>query len=70
MISMLPLLECITCSLSLSIKTVLFAIVICIFHESNYLRLFIMSYRPGLILLKYFSTDSILNLSHLLLYSA
>ena len=49
-------------------KSEQYAIVICIFHESDSLRLLMMSYRHGLILLKYFSNDSVLNLSPLLSY--
>ena len=36
---------------------------------SDFLRLFMMSFKYGLILLRYFSTDSILFLSPLLSYS-
>ena len=64
MISMLGLFECITCSSSLSIKKIkLFTIFNRIFYVSDFLKLFIMSFKCGLILLRYSSTDSILFLS-------
>ena len=64
MISMLSLFECITHSLSLSIQeTKLFAIGNSIFHVSYFLRLLMMSFKYGLILLRYSSTDSLLFLS-------
>ena len=67
---MLLLSECITCSSSLSTEeTNLFAIVNWIFPVSNFLRLFMMSFKYGLISLRYSSTDSVLFPSLLLLYS-
>ena len=58
---MLLLFECIGCSSSLSMEEImLFAIVNSIFHGSDLLRLFMMSFKCGLILLRYFSTDSVL----------
>ena len=56
-ISMLSLFECITCSSSLSIDEIkLFAIANRIFHVSHFSRLFIASFKYGLILLRYSST--------------
>ena len=70
MISMLSLFECITCSSLLSKEEIkLFAIVNSIFYVSDFLRLFMMSFKYRLILLRYSSTDSVLFLSQLLLYS-
>ena len=67
MISMLSLYGCITCSSSLSIeKLKLIAIVYWIFHVLDFLRLFIMSFKYGLILLRYSSANSVLFLSLLL----
>ena len=67
---MLLLSECITCSSSLSMEeTKLFAIVNWIFPVSNFLRLFMMSFKYGLISLRYSSTDSVSFPSLLLLYS-
>ena len=55
-ISMLSLTECITRCSSLSMKEIkLFAII----HMSDFLRLFMMSFKSGLILLRYSSTDSV-----------
>ena len=60
-IFMLLLFECIGCSSSLSMEEImLFAIVNSIFHGSDLLRLFMMSFKYGPILLRYFSTDSVL----------
>ena len=68
MISMLSLFECITCSSSLSLEEIkLIAIVNWIFHVSHFLRLFDV-FKHGLILLRYFLTDSVLFLSSLLSY--
>ena len=68
-ISMLSLFECITRSSSLSIEEIkLFAIVHWIFHLLDVLRLFMISFKYGLMLLKYSSTDSVLFLSRLLSY--
>ena len=56
---MLLLIECITRSSSLSMEEIkLFAIVNWIFHVSKFLRLLMMSFKHGLILLRYSSTDS------------
>ena len=61
MISVLSLFEWITHSSSLSMEEIkLFAIVNWIFHVSDFLRLFMMSFKYGLILLRYSSTDSVL----------
>ena len=46
----------------------IFAIVKWNFHVSEFLRLFVMSFKYGLILLRYSSTDSALFLSPLLLH--
>ena len=63
---MLSFLECITCSSSLFLGEIkLTAVFNWIFHESDSLRPFIISFKYGLIL-KYFSTHSILLLSPLL----
>ena len=70
MISMLSLFECITSSSSLSIEEIkLFAIVNWIFYVSDFLRLFMMSLKYGLILFRCTSADSALFLSPLLSYS-
>ena len=70
MISMLSLFECITRSSSLSMEEKkLFDIVNSIFHVLDFLRLFMMSFKYVLILLKYSSTDIALFLSPLLSYS-
>ena len=45
------------------------AIVNSIFHVSDFLRLFMMSFKRGLILLRYSSIDSVLFLSPLPSYS-
>ena len=68
---MLSLFECITRSSSLpsSEEEKLGIIVNWIFHVTACLRSFIMSLKYGLILSRYPSTDSILFLSPLLLYS-
>ena len=50
-------------------KTEVFAIIDWIFHESDFKRLFMTSFKYGLIFLKYFSDDSVLFLSPLLLHS-
>ena len=69
-ISMLSLFECITRSPSLSLEEIkLVAIVTLIFHVSDYLGLFMVSFKYGLILLRYSSFDSVLFLSPLLSYS-
>ena len=69
MISILSLFECITRSSSLFLEEIkLIATVNWVFHESEFLRLFNMSFKYHLILLKYSSTDSVF-LSSLLLYS-
>ena len=67
---MSSLVEYIACSPSLSLEeTKLIAIVNWIFHVSDLLRSFIMSFKYGLILLRYSLTDSVLFLSPLLSYS-
>ena len=67
MISMLSLFECITYALSLSTEEIfLFVIVTRIFHVSDFLSLFMMSFKCGLILLRNSSTDSVLFLSPVL----
>ena len=59
--------ECITPSSSLSLEEIkLIAFFIWIFHVSDFFRLFIMSFKYGLIVLRYSSTDSVF-LSPLLL---
>ena len=61
---MLSLSECITHSSLLSMEEIkLFAIVYWIFHLSEFLRLFIIPFKYGLILFRYSSTDSVLFLS-------
>ena len=61
MISMLSLFECITCSSSLSLEEIkLIAVVNCISNVSDFLRLFMMSFKYGVILLRYSSTDKVL----------
>ena len=70
MISMLSLFECTTCSSSLSMEEIkLFVIVNWIFYVSDFLRLFMMLFEHELTLLRYSSSDSVLFLSPLLLYS-
>ena len=59
--------ECITPSSSLSLEEIkLIPFFIWIFHVSDFFRLFIMSFKYGLIVLRYSSTDSVF-LSPLLL---
>ena len=66
---MLSLFECITRFLSFSMEEIkLFAIVNWVFHVSDFLRLFIMSFKYGPILLRYSSTDRVLFLSSLFFY--
>ena len=61
------LFECITCFLLLSFEEIkLIVIVNWIFHKSDFLRLFMISFKYDLILLRKFSTDSFLFLSPLL----
>ena len=63
-ISMWSDFECITRSSSLSMEKIkLFNTINWIFHLSDFLRLFVMSFKYGLILLRYSSTDGILFLS-------
>ena len=71
MISMLSLFECISYSTSLSSleEIILLVIVNWIFYVPKILRSFMISFKYGLILLRYSSTDSV-SLSPLLLYSA
>ena len=60
MISMLSLFEYITHSSSLAMKEIkLFAIVNWLFNVSDFLRLFMMPFKYGIILLKNSSTDSV-----------
>ena len=67
---MLSLFECITRSSSLSMEEImLFAIINWTFHVSDFLRLFMMSFKYGLILLRYSSTDIVLFLSPFPSYS-
>ena len=64
---MLSLFECITCSSSFSMEELKsFAIANWNFYMSVFLRLFMMSSKYGLILLKYSSADSVLFVSLLL----
>ena len=67
---MLSLFECVASSSSLSSlgEIELIAIVNWNFHVSDFWRLFIMSFKYSLTLLRYSSTDSVF-LSLLLLYS-
>ena len=70
MISILSLFECITCCSLLSMEKIkLFVIVNWILQELNFLRLFMIYLKYGLISLRYSSTDSVLFLSSLLSYS-
>ena len=70
MVSMLSLFEYITRSSSLSMEEIkLFAILNRIFHVSDFLRLFMMSFKNGLILLRYSSTDRVLFLVSYLMVS-
>ena len=69
MVSLLSLFECVTRFSSLSLEEIkLIAIVNWIFHVSDSLRIF-MSFKYGLILLKYASTNSVLFQPVLLSYS-
>ena len=69
MISMLSLFECITCFSSLSEEEIMvFPIVNWICHVSDFLRLYMMSFKYSLVLLRYSSGDTVLSLSPLLLY--
>ena len=70
MISVLSLFECITHSLSLSIEEIFFfTIASWIFHVSDFLRLFMKSFKYGLVSLRYSLTECFLFLSSLLSYS-
>ena len=61
---MLSLFECITFSSSLSMEVIkLFAIANWIFYVPDFIRLFMISFKYGLTLLRYSSTDSVLFLS-------
>ena len=63
----ISLFKCITRSSCLSLEEVkLIAIVNWIFHMLNFLKLFMMSFKYSLILLRYSATDSVLFLSPLL----
>ena len=67
---MLSFFECIARSSSLSIEEItLFAIVNLMFHLLDFLKIFMMSFKYGLFLLRRFSTDYALFLSLLLSYS-
>ena len=67
---MLSFFECITHSSLLSIEGInLFDIVNWIFHGSDFLRLFMMSLKHGLVLFRYPSRDNVIHLTPLLLYS-
>ena len=71
MTSLLYFFECITHSPSLSLEEIkLIAIVNWIFRVPDFVRLLMMSFKYGLILLRYSSTDSHLFLSPLLSYSS
>ena len=70
MISMLSLFQCITRSSSMSSEDVkLIAIVNLIFHVSDFLRLFRMSFKYGLILSRYSFIGKVIFLFPLLSYS-
>ena len=61
---MLSFFECITCSSSLSLEEIkLIAIFNYIFHVSDLLRLFMMSFKYGLIALRNSLSDRVLFLS-------
>ena len=69
MISMLSLFECITRSLSDPLEDIkLIAIANWIFHVSDVLGLFAMSFKYGLISSRYYLIDGVLVLSSLLSY--
>ena len=60
MISMLSIFECIISHSSLSMEEIkLFVIVNWIFHVTDFLRLFMMFFKYGQILLRCSSTDSV-----------
>ena len=70
MISMLSLFECFRRFSSINLKEIkLISIANWIFQESDFLRSFMKSFKYGLILLRYYSFDSVLFLSPLLSYS-
>ena len=70
MISILSLFECITRSSSVSLEEIkLIAIAIWIFQVSDFVRLFMISFKYDLILLRHYSDDSVLFLSLLPSYS-
>ena len=70
MIFMLTRFECISRSSSLSMEEIkLFAIASLVFHVPDFSRLLMISFKYGLILLWYSSTDSVLFLSLLRSYS-
>ena len=69
MISMLSLLECITRSSSLSMEEIKLTAIVNPIHVSDFFRLFMVSFKYGLILLRYSSTDSVLFLLLLFSYS-
>ena len=67
---MLLLLKCITCFSSVSSKEIkLIVIDNWIFHASDILRSFMISFKYGLILPTYSSVDGVLSLSPLLSYT-
>ena len=59
MISMLSLFECTTCYSSSSMEEIKLIVIIWIFHASDFLKLFLMFLKYGLIFLRYSSTDSV-----------
>ena len=71
MISILSIFECVTWSSSLSsLEEVKLIFIVCwIFHVSDFLRSFMISYKSGVILWRYSWTDRVLFSSLLLLYS-
>ena len=70
MISVLSLFECFRRFSSVNLKEIkLISIVNWIFQASDFLRSFMKSFKYGLILLRYYSFDSVLFLSPLLSYS-
>ena len=67
---MLSFFECITHSSSLSLEEIkLLAIVNWIFYVSDFLKLFMMSFKYGLTSSRYYLSDRVLFLTPLLSYS-
>ena len=66
---MLSFSEFISRSSSLSMEKKLFAIFNWVFQVLDFLRLFVLSFNSDLILLRWSSTDSVLFVSALLLFS-